>query len=179
MLHARLRTEGTEAHLQPVLAALGCHGKHCPQKPKVHALCCPWPGRCADDPSSRAASVQATPLAIEWPARCMQVEETVPFGERCVRLRSVPRHHRNTLLHTGLMLWDSGPVLARLLLACPALTAGQGPLPKFLCAYMAAASTRAAAICTRAACSLISTFAMVQLRLLVPARHAWHPDSCT
>ena len=119
----------TPPHLQPVLAASGSRGKHCPLMPELHVLCCLWPGCCTSSSPSKAASVQPTPLAMERAAQCMQVEETVAFGEQRVRLRSVPRHHRNTLLHTGLMLWDSGPVLARLLLACPALTAGQAPFP--------------------------------------------------
>ena len=40
----------TAAHLQPVLAASGCHGKHCPQEPGLHALPRPWPECCADNP---------------------------------------------------------------------------------------------------------------------------------
>ncbi len=41
-----------------------------------------------------------------------------------VRVRSVAREHRHTLAHTGLMLWEAAPALARLLLARPALCAG-------------------------------------------------------
>ena len=41
-----------------------------------------------------------------------------------LRVRSVSGAHRHTLAHTGLMLWDSAPVLARALLRQPALLAG-------------------------------------------------------
>ena len=178
MLHAWLRTDagGTAC-----AACAGCFGLSWQGTARKSRGCmpCTVPPRCgAGDPPSRAASVQATPLATERPALCMQVEETVALGAWHVRLRSVPRHHRNTLLHTGLMLWDSGPVLARLLLACPALTAGQGPLPQLLCADTAPASTPAAADSTAAGTSLTSSSPVVELCLPVPARHAWHPDSC-
>ena len=39
-------------------------------------------------------------------------------------VRTVSRSHRHTLAHTGLMLWESAPVLARALLQPPALLAG-------------------------------------------------------
>ena len=45
-----------------------------------------------------------------------------PLGR--VRVRSVAREHRHTLAHTGLMLWEAAPALARLLLAWPALCEG-------------------------------------------------------
>ncbi|KAK9843966.1 hypothetical protein WJX81_000623 [Elliptochloris bilobata] len=56
-----------------------------------------------------------------------EVEELVDLGAAlgAVRVRSVAREHRHTLAHTGLMLWEAAPALARLLLACPALCAGK------------------------------------------------------
>ena len=52
------------AHLQPVLAASGCPGKHCAQEPELHALSRPWPECCADNPPCKAASAQHTLLAV-------------------------------------------------------------------------------------------------------------------
>ncbi len=51
-----------------------------------------------------------------------QLDLGPPLG--AVSVRSVSREHRHTLAHTGLMLWEAAPALARLLLACPALCAG-------------------------------------------------------
>ena len=48
----------------------------------------------------------------------------MPGLAAALAVRSVSRAHRHTLAHTGLMLWDSAPVLARALLRRPALLAG-------------------------------------------------------
>ena len=52
----------------------------------------------------------------------LQVDLGPLLGRVCVR--SVSREHRHTLAHTGLMLWEAAPALARLLLAWPALCEG-------------------------------------------------------
>ena len=55
-----------------------------------------------------------------------QVDLGPPLGR--VRVRSVAREHRHTLAHTGLMLWEAAPALARLLLAWPTLCEGTAQL---------------------------------------------------
>ncbi|EIE22455.1 S-adenosyl-L-methionine-dependent methyltransferase [Coccomyxa subellipsoidea C-169] len=54
-----------------------------------------------------------------------EIVETVHVeGLGCLELRSISRTHRHTLPHTGLMHWESGPALARFILAHPEVFAG-------------------------------------------------------
>ena len=49
-------------------------------------------------------------------------------GALCWQVESVARVHKNTVSHTGLMLWEAAFPLARFILACPSLFNGV-PLP--------------------------------------------------
>ena len=55
----------------------------------------------------------------------VQVFEEVDIGEGLVaQVASVSKQHRHTLVHTGLMCWESCLPLARFLLAAPCFTHG-------------------------------------------------------
>ncbi len=66
-----------------------------------------------------------TDLLFSEANRPEEIVETVHVeGLGCLELRSISRTHRHTLPHTGLMHWESGPALARFILAHPEVFAG-------------------------------------------------------